>query len=95
MRGLEYLDTYLLRRLWTTLRHLVASQAADFREGPTAYLRSVNQVWQMLGRVTFHLTENNRDSRRPFAFLANYTHRLSQRSRGHCERLQQALEHWR
>jgi SNF2-related domain/SNF2 Helicase protein/Helicase conserved C-terminal domain len=81
MRGLEYLEADLLRRLWQELRELVAQQAAQCRDGPAAYLHRVNPVWQLLGRVTFHLAENKRDPERPFAFLATYTHRLSGRAR--------------
>jgi len=77
MRGLEYLTAGLLRNLWTELRDLVASQAAEFPEGAAAWLRIVNPLWHLLGRVTFHLAENKRDPERPFAFLATYTHRLS------------------
>jgi non-specific serine/threonine protein kinase len=39
-------------------------------------LQSLNPVWHLLGRVTFHLAENKRNPAHPFAFLATYTHRL-------------------
>ncbi|HQU44867.1 MAG: hypothetical protein B7Z73_07390, partial [Planctomycetia bacterium 21-64-5] len=77
MRGLEYLTPDVLRKLWRELAELVLSRAADFEGGPKAFLRSVNPVWQLLGRVTFHLAENKRDPARPFAFLATYAHRVS------------------
>lgn len=77
MRGLEYLSAELLRRLWGELRVLVVEQARRHPDGPESYLRSVNPLWHLLGRVTFHLAENKRDPRRPFAFLATYTHRLT------------------
>jgi non-specific serine/threonine protein kinase len=81
MRGLEYLDNSLLRYLWTELQTLVASQASNFPGGPAAYLRNINPLWHLLGRVTFHLAENKRDPDRPFAFLATYTHRMSGQAR--------------
>ena len=77
MRGLEYLDAGLLNRLWTELRDLLAERAGEFPGGAEAYLQSLNPVWHLLGRVTFHLAENKRDPDYPFAFLATYTHRLS------------------
>ncbi|HET6881418.1 MAG TPA: DEAD/DEAH box helicase [Pirellulales bacterium] len=77
MRGLEYLTFDVLRRLWHELAELVLGRAAEFEGGPQAFLRSVNPVWQSLGRVTFHLAENKRDPARPFAFLATYAHRVS------------------
>ncbi len=81
MRGLEYLDADLLRRLWTELRDLVVAEAGKHPEGAAAYLSTVNPLWHLLGRVTFHLAENKRDAERPFAFLATYTHRLSGQAR--------------
>jgi non-specific serine/threonine protein kinase len=80
MRGLEYDDATLLVRLWIELRDIVASQAADFREGRVKYLRQVNPMWQTLGRATLH-AENKRDPQRPFAFPASHMLRLSLRSR--------------
>ena len=80
MRGLEYLTADHLWRLWGELRHHVAAMAAA-NGGPASFLHAVNPLWHLLGRVTFHLAENKRDSARPFAFLATFTHRLSSHSR--------------
>ncbi|HEV3004006.1 MAG TPA: SNF2-related protein, partial [Pirellulales bacterium] len=77
MRGLEYLTRDVLRRIWRELAELVLARAAAYEGGPQAFLRSINPIWHLLGRVTFHLAENKRDSTRPFAFLATYTHRVS------------------
>jgi hypothetical protein len=77
MRGLEYLDARLLNRLWAELCDLLAERAEEYPEAPEAFLQSLNPVWHLLGRVTFHLAENKRDPAYPFAFLATYTHRLS------------------
>jgi non-specific serine/threonine protein kinase len=77
MRGLEYLTRDVLELQWRELAKLVLDRAAACEGGPQAYLRSINPVWQLLGRVTFHLAENKRDPARPFAFMATYTHRVS------------------
>ena len=77
MRGLEYVTRDVLRTLWHELTELVLARATEFEGGPQAFLRSVNPVWQLLGRVTFHLAENKRDPARPFAFLATYANRVS------------------
>ena len=77
MRGLEYLTADVLRALWDGLAKTVLARAAEFEDGPQAFLRSVNPLWHLLGRVTFHLAENKRDPARPFAFLATYTHRIT------------------
>ena len=81
MRGLEYLNSGLIEALWNELRELVVEQAGEHPQGPAAYLSSVNPLWHLLGRVTFHLAENKRDPARPFAFMATYTHRLSGQAR--------------
>ena len=81
MRGLEYLNPALMQSIWNELRDLAIAKAGAFPDGPAAWLRSVNPVWHLLGRVTFHLAENKRDPQRPFAFLATYTHKLSGQSR--------------
>ena len=77
MLGLEYLNTAALVRIWNEVREHTVAQARAHRNGPAGYLASVNPLWHLLGRVTFHLAENKRDEARPFAFLATYTHRLS------------------
>jgi superfamily II DNA or RNA helicase len=81
MKGLEYLSPTVLNGLWNALGALVAREAEAFPAGPAAYLRKINPLWHLLGRVTFHLAENKRNPARPFAFLATYTHRLSGRAR--------------
>jgi hypothetical protein len=92
MRGLEYLTVELLDTLWCELRELAHSRAAEFPEGPAAWLRSVNPQWHLLGRVMFHLAENKRDPQRPFAFLATYTHKLSSQAKPQHLPLAEALK---
>jgi non-specific serine/threonine protein kinase len=81
MRGLEYLTAGSIHDLWGELREAVVAGAQEHRGGPAAYLATVNPLWHLLGRVTFHLAENKRDPARPFAFLATYTHKMSGQSR--------------
>ncbi len=81
MRGLEYLSSELLRRLWAELAEHAAAEAKSEPGGPAAYLERINPLWHLVGRVTFHLAENKRDPSRPFAFLATYTHRLSKQAK--------------
>jgi len=80
-RGLEYLNVELLKRIWSELRELVVEQALECPDGPAGYLRTINPLWHLLGRVTFHLAENKRDESKPFAFLATFTNRLSGQAR--------------
>ena len=94
MRGLEYLSVDLLRHLWSELRVLVVREADDFEAGADAYLQSVNPLWRLLGRVTFHLAENKRQQEYPFAFMATYTHRLSNEAKLRHLPLGQALKQY-
>lgn len=94
MRGLEYLTADFLRSLWADLAGRVIQRAGEHADGPVAYLRSVNPLWNLLGRVTFHLAENKRDEARPFAFLATYAHRVSARSKLQHLPLAEALKHY-
>ena len=75
MRGCEFLTPELLERLWVELGELIAIESAS--EGLAIWLKSKNPLWQTVGRVTFHLAENKRNPEQPFAFLATYTHRIS------------------
>lgn len=81
MRGLEFLNAAVLERLWRELAVEVGRRAADWPEGATAYLQHVEPQLHQLGRVTFHLAENKRNPERPFAFLATYAHRVSDRAK--------------
>lgn len=81
MRGGEYLRPEILGALWKALDALAVREAAAFPDGPQAWLKAKNPAWNLVGRVTFHLAENKKDTERPFAFLATYTHRLSAQAR--------------
>src|SRR5216683_2944790 len=45
MRGLEYLTTNSLGRLWRELRELVVARAKEHPKGPAAWLQSVSPLW--------------------------------------------------
>ena len=48
--------------------------------GLETWLQKRNPLWRLVGRVTFHLAENQRSAEHPFAFLATYTHKLTAQS---------------
>ncbi len=81
MRGLEYLDATVLQSLWRELASRVGDQSTAWKAGSAAYLQHVDPLFHQLGRVTFHLAENKRDPDRPFAFLATFTHRLTDQAK--------------
>lgn len=92
MPGAEYLDGARLESLWKELNALVFSGIRDFQEGAQAWLKAQNPVWNLVGRVTFHLAENKKSASHPFAFLATYTHRISEQSTPQYLPLGRALE---
>jgi superfamily II DNA or RNA helicase len=73
MRGAEYASAEQLHRWWAETRQ--ALRARVEMEGTTveSVLHAASPVWNLVGRVHFHLAENRRDPERPFAFLATYT----------------------
>jgi len=94
MKGLEYLNGAVLARLWGELEAHTRSQIALTQGGATAYLKSCNPTWNAVGRVTFHLAENKRNPAYPFAFLATYTHRVSEQGKVQHLPLGRALEEY-
>jgi non-specific serine/threonine protein kinase len=77
LHGLEYLSTDCLVGWWAELDSLVHQGVRESGQSVQDYLRELNPVWRTVGRVTFHLAENKRDTQYPFAFLATYANRLS------------------
>ena len=94
MKGLEYLNGAVLARLWDELDAHVHAAIAQAPGGAAAYLKSCNPVWNAVGRVTFHLAENKRNPAYPFAFLATYTHRISEQGKVQHLPLGRALEEY-
>jgi non-specific serine/threonine protein kinase len=77
MTGAEYLGGARLESLWRELNDLVFAGIRSAKEGAQGWLKQQNPVWNLVGRVTFHLAENKKSGAHPFAFLATYTHRIS------------------
>lgn len=92
MRGGEFLTLSLLEKLWQEFGDFVTQESR--LTGLSAWLKSRNPLWHTVGRVTFHLAENKRDPNRPFAFLATYTHRLSDRGKPQHLPLARALQEY-
>ncbi|MDP1989436.1 MAG: DEAD/DEAH box helicase [Syntrophales bacterium] len=77
LRGLEYLSPAVLENLWTALEDRTRSEAARAGGNVQDYLKNRNPLWNMVGRVVFHLAENRKNEARPFGFLVTFTTRLS------------------
>lgn len=94
MRGLEYLTPSLLQQLWREVLDEFAVRAGQLQNGCRELLRNLNPDLHLLGRVTLHLAENKRDPERPFAFLATWASRLSNRAQVQHLPLAEALRHF-
>jgi non-specific serine/threonine protein kinase len=94
MKGLEYLDGEVLGRLWDGLDAYARAAIQQAAGGAAGWLKACNPAWQTVGRVTFHLAENKRNPAYPFAFLATYTHRMSEQGKVQHLPLGRALEEY-
>ena len=92
LAGAEYVDTARLQTWWADLETFFREEIRRHRESVQSYLQAKNPVWNLVGRVYFHLAENKHDSDHPFAFLATYTTRLSGQARPQHQPLGQALK---
>ena len=94
MRGLEYLQASLLAEWWSNLDGLVRGGVRESGRNVRGYLHLLNPAWRTVGRVTFHLAENKRDTDCPFAFLATYVTRLSTQGKAQNLPLGRALQEY-
>jgi non-specific serine/threonine protein kinase len=81
MQGAELLSAALLAGLWSDLGAALSVATKGRGDGVQGYLEQHGSVWNVVGRVCFHLAENKRDPERPFAFIATYVHRVSRQAR--------------
>ena len=77
MQGFEYLTIQVLVNLWRQLDEYTHAAVKAHRNDLPAYLHRLNPAWNLIGRVTFHLAENKKNEKRPFAFIATYTDGIS------------------
>ncbi|MBW2232503.1 MAG: SNF2 helicase-associated domain-containing protein, partial [Deltaproteobacteria bacterium] len=92
MQGAEFITPALLLELWSEIGQALALEAASFEEGVKGYLEAQSSVWNVVGRVCFHLAENKRDPHYPFAFMATYVHKVSRHAKPQHLPLGRALE---
>ncbi|MBM4075022.1 MAG: ATP-dependent helicase, partial [Planctomycetes bacterium] len=94
LRGLEYLNDRVFNSIWFELADFVRDKARKTDGGLAALLRHINPLWHLIGRVTLHLAENRKDEHRPFAFLATFAHRLTEKAQIQHLPLAEALKHY-
>jgi non-specific serine/threonine protein kinase len=92
MRGAEYVTAQSLEHLWRQAQAWFKRAIAKHR-GPVAeYLHARNPIWNLVGRVYFHLAENKTSDETPFAFLATYTTGVSTQAKPQHRPLGKAVE---
>ncbi len=92
MQGNEYLCEEVLQRAWNEIALAFRAELSASGLDAQSFLKSKNAVWNMVGRVFFHLAENKGRRDTPFAFLATYTTRLSQGGKLQHKPLGKAIE---
>jgi superfamily II DNA or RNA helicase len=92
MRGAEYVTPESLARLWSEAQGAFRRDIAKHRGTVASYLHAKNPLWNLVGRVYFHLAENKADEKTPFAFLATYTTRVSAQAKPQHRPLGKAVE---
>ena len=81
MQGAELLSAALLADIWSDTGAALWNKAGAYKDGVQGYLKKHSSVWNVVGRVCFHLAENKRDPEYPFAFIATYVHKVSRQAR--------------
>jgi superfamily II DNA or RNA helicase len=94
MRGAEYLSSDVVAGWWAALQAALREDLAACGDSVETYLRRASPVWNVVGRVHFHLAENKRTPETPFAFLATYTTGVSTAGRVQHAPLGQALREY-
>ena len=95
MRGAELLTPALLGDLWTDIGTALRVEVGRFKDGGVqGYLKKQSSVWNVVGRVCFHLADNKRDRDYPFAFIATYVHKVSKQATPQHLPLGQALKEY-
>ena len=65
MRGAELINVTLLGEIWSDLGEALSIEASKCKDGVQGYLKKQSSVWNVVGRVCFHLAENKRDPSYP------------------------------
>ena len=94
MTGAEYLSGEVLLDLWAALGEAFGTAFAGAGTDLQSFLKTLNPVWNLVGRVYFNLAENRRDPDYPFAFMATYTTSLSANARAQHAPLGQAMREY-
>lgn len=94
MRGAELITRTLLEEIWADLGAALSDEVEKNKKGLQGFLEANSSIWNVVGRVCFHLAENKRDTEYPFAFMATYAHRVARNAKVQHLPLGRALEEY-
>lgn len=94
MQGSELISNFLLTQLWADTGNALVEEGRSQKDGIQGYLQEHNSIWNVVGRVCFHLAENKRDLDYPFAFIATYAHKVSNHAKLQYLPLSRALQEY-
>lgn len=92
MIGIDYAGKAFLHNVWQSIQNVFIKDISDFKGSVEDYFRKIAPGTRHIDRIHFHLVENRKDERRPFAFLATYTTRVDEQGRVRHRPLKHALE---
>ena len=81
MKGGEYLDRSLLSSLWQSMHKCLVEDLQNHGGTWSKFLEKNYPRWSQVGCLHFHLAEREGSHKDPFAFLATYTTRVSEKAR--------------
>ncbi len=94
MMGGEYLNETILVNLWEKLHSAFLGEVRKSSFSIQEFFTRSGSAWNLVGRLCFHLAENKGSEETPFAFIATYSHRLSQQGKTQHLPLGRALEEY-
>ena len=94
MTGAEYLTAKILHALWHEIDAAFTIELSESKTSIQEFLKRRNPAWNLVGNEHLNLAENRKDEQAPFAFLATYTHRLSEQAKAQHLPLGQALREY-
>jgi non-specific serine/threonine protein kinase len=92
--ALEGMSVELLESRWRALISTLQSELNRTGKSLQAYFELNGSVWNLMGRVCFHLAENKGNEETPFAFLATYSHKVSAQGKAQHLPLGRALQEY-
>jgi non-specific serine/threonine protein kinase len=81
MVGIDLVDLPFLIGLWNRIRISFVHGIRSFTGSVEEFFATLAPIPKHVDRIHFHLVENRKDDRRPFAFLATYSTRVDEQGR--------------